>query len=184
MTNPTTHFKKSQEKQTVKWSEMDTDVLHLTSETFDTIKNSNSVLVMFYAPWCSHCNRLKPHFEVAATELKNRQVIQTGGFLAAVDATEESQLSKRFEIKAYPTLKYFQNGVFKFDVHLYDNKSLIDFMLNPRQPPSTPAPDQAWSKESSEIVHLDDTNFKSFTKKRKYVLTIFYAPCKYFSSLL
>jgi len=53
------------------WSESENDVTHLTDEDFDsTLAMSQSALVMFYAPWCGHCKRMKPEYENAATRLK------------------------------------------------------------------------------------------------------------------
>lgn len=53
------------------WSESENDVLHLTDENFvETLAGADSALVMFYAPWCGHCKRMKPDYEKAAAILK------------------------------------------------------------------------------------------------------------------
>ena len=58
------------------------------------------------------------------------------------------------------------------------------FISSPKEPPPPPKPDQPWSETSSqEILHLNDANFKDSLKKRKHVLLMFYAPCKFTPSL-
>ena len=71
------------------------------------MSDNPSVLVMFYAPWCGHCKRAKPHFVSAAAKMKSDGV---SGRLAAVDCTIHQKLSKRFEVKGFPTIKYFMAG--------------------------------------------------------------------------
>lgn len=53
------------------WSDVDSEVVHLTSSSFDpVIKEESAVLIMFYAPWCGHCKRMKPEYEKAAAQMK------------------------------------------------------------------------------------------------------------------
>eukprot|EP00178_Gracilaria_changii_P000349 TRINITY_DN1042_c0_g1_i1.p1 TRINITY_DN1042_c0_g1~~TRINITY_DN1042_c0_g1_i1.p1 ORF type:complete len:129 (+),score=26.28 TRINITY_DN1042_c0_g1_i1:36-422(+) len=76
----------------------------LTTATFDDyIKKTDKALVMFYAPWCGHCKRLKPDYEAAA------KAEPTLNF-ARVDCTEERDLCSKYEVRGYPTLKIFKNG--------------------------------------------------------------------------
>jgi protein disulfide-isomerase A1 len=49
---------------------------------------------------------LEPEFKKAATELKDEGVV-----LAACDATVNGGLAAQFDVKGYPTLKFFKNGV-------------------------------------------------------------------------
>ncbi|CAF4175986.1 unnamed protein product, partial [Adineta steineri] len=51
------------------WSE-NGDVITLTNQNFKSkAKEHDVLLVMFYVKWCSHCRRLHPDYERAATQL-------------------------------------------------------------------------------------------------------------------
>lgn len=57
MRNPSEPTEKPKEPE---WSDMESDVVHLTTSTFDDfLKTESSALVMFYAPWCGHCKKIK-----------------------------------------------------------------------------------------------------------------------------
>lgn len=58
----------------------------------------------FMAPWCGHCQRLAPEWAKAATELKGKVK------LGAVDATVHSSLGAQYDVKGYPTIKFFPGG--------------------------------------------------------------------------
>merc|ERR1712048_1038351 len=85
------------------------DVLQLTSQgKFDKALSQNDVLlVMFYAPWCGHCKKMKPSFAKASAVLKKEDIV-----LAQVDATALRDLAKSHGVSSFPTLKIFHEGVF------------------------------------------------------------------------
>ncbi|PNX67631.1 protein disulfide isomerase-like 1-4-like [Trifolium pratense] len=85
------------------------DVVVLKDNNFTDVVNKNRfVLVEFYAPWCGHCQALAPEYAAAATELKSENVV-----LAKVDATEESEVSQKFDVQGFPTILFFIDGVHK-----------------------------------------------------------------------
>lgn len=135
------------------WSEVESDVAHLTTDTFDSYMAVHpSVLVMFYAPWCGHCKAMKPAFTEAATLIKEQKV---GGILAAVDATKEEELGKRFDVTGFPTIKYFGEGEVKYDYgYGRTAEDLLDFMKLPREPPP---PEKDWAEEESAVRYLEIT---------------------------
>ncbi|XP_037826152.1 protein disulfide-isomerase A5 [Lucilia sericata] len=158
------------------WSaDTNSEIVHLTKQNFEpALKEEKSVLVMFYAPWCGHCKRLKPEYEKAALEMKQQHI---PGVLAALDATKEPALAEQFSVAGYPTLKYFVNGQFKYDVNFREATKIVDFMKEPKEPPPPPPPEKSWEEEEdSEVLFLNEQTFSSTLKRKKHALVMFYAP--------
>lgn len=89
----------------------ESDVLELTDDDFSTrVSEHETVLVMFYAPWCGHCKKLKPEYAKAAELIKYNDPPVV---LAKVDCTEAGkETCNKFSVTGYPTLKIFRNGEF------------------------------------------------------------------------
>nr|XP_033801425.1 protein disulfide-isomerase A5 [Geotrypetes seraphini] len=157
----------------VPWAEQDSSVYHLTDKDFDQfVKEHTSVMVMFHAPWCGHCKKMKPEYEQAAEVLQSYE--DRPGVLAAVDATASKALAEKFHISGFPTLKYFENGAEKYTLpHLRTQKKIVDWMLNPEAPLP---PEPAWEEKQTSIIHLIGEDFREFLKKKRHSLVMFYAP--------
>ncbi|XP_072436022.1 protein disulfide-isomerase A5 [Chiloscyllium punctatum] len=170
-------MKKPQEAQPkapeIPWAEQESAVSHLTDDTFDGfVKEHPSVLVMFYAPWCGHCKKMKPEYEEAAEVLNNDR--DSPGVLAAVDVTTQKHLGEKYQITGFPTLKYFGNTEEKWTLpHLRTKDKIIEWLHNPQAPPP---PEQSWEEQQTSVTHLSAEDFKEFMKKKKHALVMFYAP--------
>lgn len=78
-------------------------VIKLDSSNFkkEVINSKDIWLVEFYAPWCGHCKQFAPEFEKAAKALQG--ILKIG----AVDADSQKELAAQYEIKGFPTIKFF-----------------------------------------------------------------------------
>lgn len=77
-------------------------VLQLTTQDFNsTLTLYENVLVMFYAPWCGHCQDMKEDFEKAS------KLLNDNATFANIDCEKNSDICDALEIKSYPTLKFY-----------------------------------------------------------------------------
>ncbi|PXF41946.1 Protein disulfide isomerase-like 1-3 [Gracilariopsis chorda] len=78
----------------------------LTKDDFkEVVAKEPSALIHFFEPWSGHCKSMEIEFVQVAAELQGK------AFLTAVDATEESKLSRKYNIERFSTLKLFSNGM-------------------------------------------------------------------------
>ena len=87
------------------------DVLELDESNFDDVVfSSNEIwMIKFSAPWCYHCNLMKPAWTAAAKEMDGKVRF------AVVNADKNRSLARRFFVKMLPTIKYFDAGYGKTD---------------------------------------------------------------------
>lgn len=150
-------------------SALSEEVLTLTEKNFqETIDNNQYILVEFYAPWCGHCKKLAPEYESAALALKD---YDPKVILAKVDATEEKDLASKFQVKGFPTLKWFVNGEIAEYTGGRDEKKIVSWIKKKTGPAATllkTVEDLNKFKDGSEAVAVgffaDEAEGASFLK--------------------
>ncbi|KAL7421534.1 hypothetical protein Q5752_003303 [Cryptotrichosporon argae] len=155
------------------------NVVDLDPKSFDElIGKDKPALVEFFAPWCGHCKSLAPVYEQLADAFPTDKVI-----IAKTDADGVGRpLGSRFDVKGYPTLKWFPAGSIKPVDYSSgrDLDSLVAFVTKESgiksriKPPPPPA-----------AVQLDAANFDEIAlNEDKNVLVAFTAPwCGHCKSL-
>ncbi|KAE8618062.1 hypothetical protein XENTR_v10009261 [Xenopus tropicalis] len=107
------------------------DVLDLTDDNFESTVSQHSILLVeFFAPWCGHCKKLAPEYEIAATKLKGTLS------LAKVDCTANSNTCNKYGVSGYPTLKIFRDGE---DSGSYDGPRTADGIVSTMKKQAGPA---------------------------------------------
>lgn len=109
-------------------------VKQLTDEDFEAnLSTEDNSLVMFYAPWCTYCNHLKPQYEQAATQLQSQNIPAK---LFKVDCTSNGKSTcKRLAITRYPTLKLFKaSQVLKEYSGDMDSSAIKEYMTDEVMP--------------------------------------------------
>ncbi|CAL1529222.1 unnamed protein product [Lymnaea stagnalis] len=146
-------------------------VLVLTNSNFEgVIADNEFVLVEFYAPWCGHCKALAPEYSKAAKKLsEDGSKIKLG----KVDATVESQLAEKYQVRGYPTLKFFKNGNALEYSGGRQSSDIINWLIKKTGPPATDLNDKDAAsafREKQDVVvigffkDLESDGAKEFLK--------------------
>jgi len=80
------------------------NVFNVVGKTFEkeVIKNDKDVMLLFYAPWCTHCKELSPKYEEVAKKLKNNN---SKLLIARIDGSQNDV--DNISISGFPTIMFF-----------------------------------------------------------------------------
>eukprot|EP00331_Platyophrya_macrostoma_P034565 CAMPEP_0176434764 /NCGR_PEP_ID=MMETSP0127-20121128/16881_1 /TAXON_ID=938130 /ORGANISM="Platyophrya macrostoma, Strain WH" /LENGTH=262 /DNA_ID=CAMNT_0017817583 /DNA_START=1 /DNA_END=789 /DNA_ORIENTATION=- len=92
-------------------SSADSKVVHLTRDNITQVAYGQGlVVVLFFAPWCPHCQAFRPIYEKFASQATS------GIIVADVDCTQQPYLQDEFGIIGYPTILIFSGSNY-FEYH-------------------------------------------------------------------
>jgi thioredoxin len=79
--------------------------IELTADNFkETVANSDTVIVDFWASWCAPCRSFAPTYEAASE--KHADIV-----FAKVNTEEQQEIAAAFNIRSIPTLMVFREQV-------------------------------------------------------------------------
>jgi protein disulfide-isomerase-like protein len=67
-----------------------------------TLKLKDNTLVLFYADWCGHCQRVKPIWDELSSKFNLHKVDCSN--------SKDMKVVKNLQIEGYPTILFFKNG--------------------------------------------------------------------------
>jgi thiol-disulfide isomerase/thioredoxin len=81
---------------------------------------SDAELIFFFADWCPHCKKAKPHWNEVKQAYSGKVVNGYTMVFTEVDCSEETEEMKKttteYEIEGYPTIKLIKDGqVIEYD---------------------------------------------------------------------
>ena len=78
--------------------------LNLQNFEREAVQAKETVLVDFWAPWCTYCRRIAPAVDQVAGQYGEQMVV------GKVNVDEQPELAERFGVETIPTLLVFRNG--------------------------------------------------------------------------
>ena len=78
--------------------------IHLNYPNFDKVVANSTILIDFWAAWCSPCKMQDPILEEVAKELNGKALI------GKVNVDDNRTLASKYNIMSIPTMILFKNG--------------------------------------------------------------------------
>lgn len=112
------------------------------------------------APWCGHCKALAPEYAKAAKTLKEEG---SSIRLAKVDATVETELAEKYEVKGFPTIKLFR-GDDKSPLEYSAGRFAADITGWLKKKTGPPAQSVETVEQAKELINANEVVVFGFVK--------------------
>ena len=98
--------------------------IELNREQFlNHLNAGKTILVDYWAPWCSYCRRIGPAYEKIADQFSSKLLV------AKVNIDDEPLLAHHENIEVIPTLVLYQNGKAIASIVAPESKAAIESFI-------------------------------------------------------
>jgi len=107
---------------------VENDIKDLNKKMRNSKKEKHSTVVFFLAPWCGHCQKLKPVLDTIQSDLGKTKY---NGIMAKVYDTDINKMRYKKDVNAFPTISVFNNkGKYEDYKGSRDEKDLSRFLVS------------------------------------------------------
>jgi len=107
---------------------VENDIRDLNKKMRNSKKDKHLTVVFFLAPWCGHCQKLKPVLETIQSDLGKTKY---NGIMAKVYDTDINKMRYKKDVNAFPTISVFNNkGKYEDYNGSRDEKDLSRFLVS------------------------------------------------------
>ena len=97
---------------------------YTSAEFYKDMAEGKTILVDYWAPWCSYCRRIGPAYDKVAEQFgENLNIVK-------INIDDEPELATRERIEVIPTLVLYQKGEAVASIVAPESKARIESFLN------------------------------------------------------
>jgi thiol-disulfide isomerase/thioredoxin len=109
-------------------------VIEITPDDIPILSKENTIVLMFFAPWCGYCQEAKPEYEILSKKVSFP--------LYAINCEEYKNVSSRYGVDGFPSFRKIQDGKV---VSTYDRERIAAYM-------------EKWAVDKVEEVDVPDSD--------------------------